>query len=299
MPTRVVVGLFGEAPAGAVTTPGGRDSVTPASPSRTPRLRRVLGLFLIVAPLTVAASALWVWRPTWLKPSVWLETFSRPDPAADSPKTAEAEPTGAAQGRAAAETAAPRTPTATTAARTPAASRSAADREGASPVQPQSLEIVAQVSEPASSPVADEPAAVAAVQTAATSDVAVVIAPASPAIADAPSGRAFRNGRPATPSRLYGESDAGVTPPEPVGSDRRRLGGLAGAIKPGATVTIEFIVNELGAVESAKAKTPPRTLGESLLLATSLHAIKSWRFRPAQKDGQPVSYQKSISFGAY
>jgi TonB family protein len=102
---------------------------------------------------------------------------------------------------------------------------------------------------------------------------------------------------PAVPSRVYGAADLDVTPPESIG--RQKLGGLVGAIQPGAVVTIEFIVNETGTVESAKATTSPRTLGESLLLATGLHAVKSWQFRPARRNGQAVSYRKSLSFGAY
>jgi hypothetical protein len=83
-------------------------------------------------------------------------------------------------------------------------------------------------------------------------------------------------------SHVYGDADANVTPPEVIGGITKQLGGIVGAIEPGTTVTIEFVVNELGLVESAKALKEPRTVGESLLLATGLHAIKSWRVRPAQ-----------------
>jgi hypothetical protein len=99
-------------------------------------------------------------------------------------------------------------------------------------------------------------------------------------------------------AHVYGDADSNVTPPEVIGG-KKELGGIVGAIEPGTTVTIEFVVNELGLVETAKGLKEPRTVGESLLLAMGLHAIKSWRFRPAQKDGEPVSYRKWMSFGAY
>jgi periplasmic protein TonB len=96
---------------------------------------------------------------------------------------------------------------------------------------------------------------------------------------------------------LYSSADADVAPPKPI--IQQKLGGIVGAIEPGAEVTIEFVVNEQGEVEFAKAKGVPRSVGESLLMATGLHAIKSWRFDPAQRNGQPVRYRNSISFGAY
>jgi hypothetical protein len=113
-----------------------------------------------------------------------------------------------------------------------------------------------------------------------------------------PAAARASNAASAIASHVYGDADSGVTPPEVIGAIKQ-LGGIAGAIEPGTTVTIEFVVNELGLVESAKGVKEPRTVGESLLLATGLHAIKTWRFRPAQKDGEPVSYRKWMSFGAY
>jgi outer membrane biosynthesis protein TonB len=64
-------------------------------------------------------------------------------------------------------------------------------------------------------------------------------------------------------------------------------------------VTIELVINARGRLDSARATTAPRSVGESLLLATGLHAVKSWEFRPALKDGFPVSYRKLMSLGAY
>jgi hypothetical protein len=101
-----------------------------------------------------------------------------------------------------------------------------------------------------------------------------------------------------TSPHVYSAVDADVTPPEP--TYPQRLGGLkTGAVKPDDIVTIEVVVNELGVVEAAWGKTAPRTVGESLLLATSLHAVKSWLFRPALKDGSPVPYRKLITFDGY
>jgi hypothetical protein len=54
---------------------------------------------------------------------------------------------------------------------------------------------------------------------------------------------------------------------------------------------IEVVVNEAGTVDSVKATTLPRTIGETLMVLNSLSIAKTWRFQPAVKDGQPVKYR--------
>jgi len=99
-------------------------------------------------------------------------------------------------------------------------------------------------------------------------------------------------------SHVYSADDADVIPPETI--NPQKLGNLkTGSIKPDDKVTIEILVNVDGSVESAWGRTTPRNIGESLLLATSLHAVKSWVFRPALKGGVPVAYRKLITFEGY
>ena len=97
---------------------------------------------------------------------------------------------------------------------------------------------------------------------------------------------------------VYSALDVEVVPPETVLP--QRLGNLrTGAVKPDDKVTIEVVVNDQGIVEAAWGRTYPRNVGESLLLATSLHAAKSWMFYPALKNGVPVTYRKLITFEGY
>ena len=97
---------------------------------------------------------------------------------------------------------------------------------------------------------------------------------------------------------VYSALDEDVVPPETVLP--QRLGNLrTGAVKPDDKVTIEVVVNDQGIVEAAWGRTSPRNVGESLLLATSLHAAKSWMFYPALKNGVPVPYRKLITFEGY
>jgi hypothetical protein len=93
---------------------------------------------------------------------------------------------------------------------------------------------------------------------------------------------------------VYSARDTDVTPPEP--TLPQQLGLRTGALSPADVVTLEVVVNQSGVVEAAWARTNPRNVGESLLLATSLHAVKAWRFQPALKNGSPVAYRKVISF---
>lgn len=97
---------------------------------------------------------------------------------------------------------------------------------------------------------------------------------------------------------VYSALDGDVVPPETILP--QKLGNLrTGAIKPDDKVTLEVVVNEQGIVEAAWGRTSPRNVGESLLLAISLHAVKSWMFYPALRNGVPVPYRKLITFEGY
>jgi hypothetical protein len=53
---------------------------------------------------------------------------------------------------------------------------------------------------------------------------------------------------------------------------------------------IALIINEQGRVDSVKAMSAPRNIGESVMLTAALSAVKAWRFLPAMKEGVPVKY---------
>jgi hypothetical protein len=93
----------------------------------------------------------------------------------------------------------------------------------------------------------------------------------------------------------YTASDADVTPPEPI---RQQWLRTLPAARPDDVVSIELVVSERGKVESARiVNGGPRSVGESMLLTMSLHAVKSWQFSPALKGGSPVRYRQVMSFG--
>jgi len=90
--------------------------------------------------------------------------------------------------------------------------------------------------------------------------------------------------------RTYDRNSADVIPPSAMYT---QLSGILSTESPGIrteVLTIAVVVNENGKVNSVKAVTPPRNIGESLVLLGALSAIKSVQFRPAMKDGVPVNY---------
>jgi hypothetical protein len=60
---------------------------------------------------------------------------------------------------------------------------------------------------------------------------------------------------------------------------------------------IQVVVSQNGAVESARPLTNPRTLSEYIVVTAGLSAAKTWRFRPALKDGRPVKYRMVVAPG--
>jgi len=85
--------------------------------------------------------------------------------------------------------------------------------------------------------------------------------------------------------RIYGSEDARVVPPVAV---RQSLAGLADfALRPGM---LEIIVDEHGNVETATLRTASHSASDRLVLET----VKTWRYRPATLDGQPVKFRSII-----
>ena len=52
-----------------------------------------------------------------------------------------------------------------------------------------------------------------------------------------------------------------------------------------------ILVNETGTVDTVKATFTPTSVGDNLLMTNALSVAKTWKFRPAEKDGHPVKYQ--------
>ena len=105
--------------------------------------------------------------------------------------------------------------------------------------------------------------------------------------ADAVDGEATMPPDPLLASALFDSSDVNVTPPVTL---RLRVPTLADPASSETVGVVEAIVSATGEVEKVKLLSPPESIHQSMILS----AIKTWRFRPATKDGQPVRYRQLI-----
>lgn len=99
-------------------------------------------------------------------------------------------------------------------------------------------------------------------------------------------------------ARIYTAKDPDVVPPTPILP--RLLAGLhpsTPGIRPDA-LTVAVLVARDGSVESVRGLVAPRTMGETVLLTEALSVVKSWRFSPATKDGEPVKYEQIVPLTA-
>ncbi|HEV7509952.1 MAG TPA: energy transducer TonB [Thermoanaerobaculia bacterium] len=106
---------------------------------------------------------------------------------------------------------------------------------------------------------------------------------------------ALRGDTPQAAEPLY-QIDKSVIPPEKISGLSPVYTGMAFLAKLEGRVSMEAIVNQHGDVESAKIlKGLPLGLDQ-----TALAAVKTWKFKPATKDGQPikVSYVLTVNFRA-
>ena len=93
---------------------------------------------------------------------------------------------------------------------------------------------------------------------------------------------------------IYGKDDTDVQPPKALFP--RLLKGLNPS-SPNVRIdalTIAMVVSEDGTVESVHGLVAPQNISEGLLLTQALSAVKSWRFQPAVRDGEPVKYRQIV-----
>ena len=94
-------------------------------------------------------------------------------------------------------------------------------------------------------------------------------------------------------SVVYSADDAEVSPPVPT----RAPGMVTDRSNKDQNVSlIDILVSETGDVETVLGRPRPATLGATLQSTTALSVVKTWRFRPALKNGQPVKYRTTVPF---
>ena len=119
--------------------------------------------------------------------------------------------------------------------------------------------------------------------------VATTVAPAielEPAAAGTSSALA---GVPPVPPgpRIYEPSDMSVVPPRTI---RQTVPPFPNRLLRGASAAVELVINEDGAVESARMLVPLNPQFDRGVL----DAAKSWQYRPATVNGVPVKYRKRL-----
>jgi hypothetical protein len=95
-------------------------------------------------------------------------------------------------------------------------------------------------------------------------------------------------------ANTYSADDAEVVAPVPVYPQSLVL--VPDSNRSGVA-SIEVTINERGTVDAVKLQNDPRTIGEYLQTTSNLSAVKSWRFRPASKDGRAVRYRAVVMLG--
>ena len=94
-------------------------------------------------------------------------------------------------------------------------------------------------------------------------------------------------------SIIYSPQDTDISPPVAI-----RSPGIATdrGDQDQYVLLIEILVSETGDVESAKGRPRPATIGAAVQSTMALSIVKTWRFRPARKDDQPVKYRTTVRF---
>ena len=94
---------------------------------------------------------------------------------------------------------------------------------------------------------------------------------------------------PPLPPRIYDHEDLSVVPPIVLRQALPTFQLQPGAAPPSGV--LEIVVDEHGAVESARMREPVSPRWDKL----AVDAAKSWRYEPATRDGAPVKYRKMVT----
>ncbi|HEY2908563.1 MAG TPA: hypothetical protein VGJ29_21840 [Vicinamibacterales bacterium] len=96
---------------------------------------------------------------------------------------------------------------------------------------------------------------------------------------------------PATPTQVFDAAATDVLPPVAISQVMPEWNPPTGLQSKNYTGTLELVIDEHGVVTGAALVTPVNVTYDQLLLS----AVKRWRYRPAQRAGQPVRYRKAIA----
>jgi hypothetical protein len=88
---------------------------------------------------------------------------------------------------------------------------------------------------------------------------------------------------------VYSPADREVVPPVPL--NQSLFGSPPVTAQRMGFIAITVLVDEEGRVVSATVADAPQRLQDTMLATLNLSAAKSWRFRPALRDGKPVRYR--------
>jgi hypothetical protein len=91
---------------------------------------------------------------------------------------------------------------------------------------------------------------------------------------------------PAAP-KLYSMGDPGVVPPITI---LQKVPPFRGKVTSSATGILEIVIDDTGAVESARMRVPLNGAYDKLVLS----AAKAWQYQPASIDGVPVKFRKMV-----
>jgi protein TonB len=128
---------------------------------------------------------------------------------------------------------------------------------------------------PAGRPLGSEP----------VSAVIPLLEPAAPSPPDAAGAEPEAAGRPAVPpeTRTYSSLDQDVEPPVLLNP---QLPSVPREDSEQGRSEMELVIDEQGQVRQVRLQSPDISLNDRMLVA----AAKAWQFRPATRDGHPVSY---------
>ena len=157
------------------------------------------------------------------------------------------------------------------------------------------LAVIAEVGEPGRTSLADLKMLAEGFSNLADRQLAAVRSLPTPArtaaIESAPSSRPGTASTENRSTRIFDTSDPDVTPPVAIAQAMPVWAPRADGEKRRYSGTLEIIVDENGTVSSAVITEPVYPSYDQQLL----QAAKAWRYKPAQRAGQPVKYRRGLS----